>query len=244
MSPVPLHNILFLDIETVSQYPTYHEMTPEWKNLWDLKSVYLLRNRENETSETIYGRAAIYAEFGKIICISCGVIPPNCPEKKIIIKSFCGDDEKAVLVQFSEMLIKWTTDPAKYLCAHNGREFDFPFLCRRFIINQLPIPSVLQMSGKKPWEVNHLDTLELWKFGDYKSYTSLNLLAQSLNISTPKDDIDGSMVGTVYWIEKDLPRIVHYCQKDVVTVAQIYLKMNGESMIKEENIEIKDRVTN
>ena len=240
MSPVPLHNILFIDIETVSQYPTYNEMSEEWKGLWDLKSVYLLRNRENETSESIYGRAAIYAEFGKIICISCGVIPPNCPEKKFIIKSFCGDDEKVVLFQFSEMLNKWTTDNSKFLCAHNGKEFDYPFLCRRLIINHLPIPSALQMSGKKPWEVNHLDTLELWKFGDFKNYTSLNLLAQTLNISTPKDDIDGSMVGTVYWIEKNLPRIVHYCQKDVVTVAQIYLKMNGESLIKEENIEIKE----
>jgi len=240
MSPVPLHNILFLDIETVSQYPSYNEMSKEWKDLWDLKSVYLLRNRENENSESIYSRAAIYAEFGKIICISCGVIPSNSPEKKIIIKSFCGEEEKVVLFQFSEMLNKWTTDSSKYLCAHNGREFDFPYLCRRLIINQLPIPSVLQMSGKKPWEVNHLDTLELWKFGDFKSYTSLNLLAQTLNISTPKDDIDGSMVGTVYWFEKDLPRIVHYCQKDVLTVAQIFLKMNGESLIKEENIEIKE----
>ena len=240
MSPVPLHNILFLDIETVSQYPSYHEMPQEWRNLWDLKSVYLLRNRENENPESIYSRAAIYAEFGKIICISCGVIPPNCPEKKIIIKSFWGDDEKVVLVQFCEMLNKWTTDPSKYLCAHNGREFDFPYLCRRLIINQLPIPAVLHLSGKKPWEVTHLDTLELWKFGDFKNYTSLNLLAQTLNISTPKDDIDGSMVGTVFWIDKNLPRIVHYCQKDVVTVAQIYLKMNGESLIKEENIEIKE----
>jgi len=240
MSPVPLHNILFLDIETVSQYPSYNEMSKEWKDLWDLKSVYLLRNRENENPESIYSRAAIYAEFGKIICISCGVIPSNSPEKKIIIKSFCGEEEKVVLFQFSEMLNKWTTDSSKYLCAHNGREFDFPYLCRRLIINQLPIPSVLQMSGKKPWEVNHLDTLELWKFGDFKSYTSLNLLAQTLSITTPKDDIDGSMVGTVYWIEKDLPRIVHYCQKDVVTVAQIYLKMNGETLIKEENIEIKE----
>jgi predicted PolB exonuclease-like 3'-5' exonuclease len=240
MSRVPLHNILFLDIETVSQYPTYNEMSTEWKGLWDLKSVYLLRNRENETSESIYGRAAIYAEFGKIICISCGVIPPNCPEKKIIIKSFCGDDEKVVLFQFCEMLNKWTTDSSKYLCAHNGREFDYPFLCRRLIINHLPIPTILQISGKKPWEVNHLDTLELWKFGDFKNYTSLNLLAQTLSIPTSKDDIDGSMVGTVYWTEKNLPRIVHYCQKDVVTVAQIYLKMNGETLIKEENIEIKE----
>lgn len=240
MSPTPLHNILFLDIETVSQYPGYKEMPAEWQSLWETKSSFLLRNKTEETPETIYERAGIYAEFGKIICISCGVMPPNCPEKKIMIKSFWGDDEKMLLFQFSEMLNKWAADNTKFLCAHNGKEFDFPYLCRRLIINAMPIPHVLQLSGKKPWEVPHLDTLDMWKFGDFKNYTSLNLLAHALGIPTPKDDIDGSMVGGVYWNDKDLPRIVSYCQKDVVTVAQVYLRIHGESLIKQENIEIKN----
>lgn len=144
-----------------------------------------------------------------------------------------------MLYEFSEMLKKWSADGSKFLCAHNGKEFDFPYLCRRMVINQIAIPSILNMSGKKPWEVNHLDTMDLWKFGDFKNYTSLNLLAHSLGIQTPKDDIDGSMVWEVYWKEKNLPRIVTYCQKDVVTVAQIFLRMNGEPLIREENIEIK-----
>lgn len=235
----PVNNILFLDIETVPQYSSYAELPEEWKALWHLKAQYLLRNKEEETFEIIYPRAGIYAEFGKIICISCGCINASNAEKKITIKSFCGDDEKSVLIQFSEMLNKWAIDNSKYLCAHNGKEFDFPYLCRRLVVNTLPIPQILRLSGKKPWEVNHLDTLDLWKFGDYKSYTSLNLLANTLGIQTPKDDIDGSLVWEVYWIEKNINRIVAYCQKDVITVAQIFLRMIGEPLINNGNIEIK-----
>ena len=239
MSGFPINNILFLDIETVPQYPGYNEMPQEWKTLWGLKAQYLIRNKEDETFETIYPRAGIYAEFGKIICISCGVIQATGIDKKIIIKSFAGDDEKLVLHGFLEMIKKWAAGEPKYLCAHNGKEFDFPYLCRRLIIDNLPIPSLLNISGKKPWEINHLDTMDLWKFGDFKNYTSLNLLAHSLGIPTPKDDIDGSRVWEVYWKEKNLPRIITYCQKDVLTVAQIFLRMSGESLIKEDNIEIK-----
>ena len=239
MAAFPVNNILFLDIETVPQYSSYKELPEEWKALWGLKSQYLTRNKEDETVETIYPRAGIYAEFGKIICISCGFIQGGGVEKKIILKSFAGDDEKKLLYEFSAMINKWAADGTKSLCAHNGKEFDFPYLCRRLIINQLAIPPVLNMSGKKPWEVNHLDTMDLWKFGDFKNYTSLNLLAHALGIQTPKDDIDGSMVWEVYWKERNLQRIVTYCQKDVVTVAQIFLRMSGEPLIKNENIEIK-----
>lgn len=239
MLAYPFNNILFLDIETVPQHDGHENMPAAWKSLWEHKASYLIRNKETETAQTIYPRAGIYAEFGKIICISCGVILGSGADKKIVIKSFCGDDEKMVLQQFCEMINKWSTDNNKFLCAHNGKEFDFPYLCRRMVVNHLPIPHMLQMSGKKPWEIPHLDTMELWKFGDFKSYTSLNLLAHTLGINTPKDDIDGSKVHEVYWKEKNMPRIVTYCQKDVVTVAQIFLRMQGESLIKEENIEIK-----
>ncbi|MBS1631252.1 MAG: ribonuclease H-like domain-containing protein [Bacteroidetes bacterium] len=239
MAVLPVNNILFLDIETVPRYSSYSELPENWKSLWDHKASFLIRNKETETAESVYPRAGIYAEFGKIICIGCGIILGNGENKKISIKCFAGDDEHLLLTQFSEMLHKWSPNGAKYLCAHNGKEFDFPYLCRRFVVNRIPIPPVLQLSGKKPWEVNHLDTLELWKFGDFKSYTSLNLLAQTLEIATPKDDIDGSMVWEVYWKEKNLERIVVYCRKDVLTLAQIFLRMNGDSLIKSENIEIK-----
>jgi 3'-5' exonuclease len=239
MSGIPIGNILFLDIETVSQQPSFDLLPQEWKDLWTRKSEALLRNREDETAESIYGRAAIYAEFGKIICISCGVLQNSGAEKKILLKSFSGDNEKLLLTEFCDMLNKWAVGANKFLCAHNGKEFDFPYLCRRMVISHMRIPEMLQLSGKKPWEVNHLDTMELWKFGDFKSYTTLNLLAHSLGVPTPKDDIDGSMVGDVYWKEKNLQRIVTYCQKDVVTVAQIYLRLNGEALLRDENMEIK-----
>lgn len=239
MQPYPVNNILFLDIETVPQYSSYKEMPESWRSLWDIKAGYIIRNKEDETFDSVYPRAGIYAEFGKIICISCGFVQGQGDQKKIVLKSFSGDNEQLVLHEFAEMIRKWSAHEQRYLCGHNGKEFDFPYLCRRMIINNISIPSILNVSGKKPWEVNHLDTMELWKFGDFKNYTSLNLLAQALGITTPKDDIDGSMVWEVYWKEKNLERIVTYCQKDVVTVAQILLRMMGESLIRPENIEVK-----
>lgn len=234
-----LNNIIFLDIETVPQHASYHDMPVEWKMLWDHKAAYLVRNKDIETVETVYNRAGIYAEFGKIICISCGFIQGTGSAKKISLKSFYGDDEKAVLVQFAEMLGRWATDGNKFLCAHNGKEFDFPYLCRRMIIHNIPLPAILNIRGKKPWEVNHLDTMDLWKFGDYKTFTSLNLLALTLGIPSPKDDIDGSQVWQVYWNDKNLERIVTYCQKDVLTMAQVYLRLQGEELVHPENVEIK-----
>ncbi|HUR64923.1 MAG TPA: 3'-5' exonuclease [Chitinophagaceae bacterium] len=239
MASFPVNNILFLDIETVPQFPAYSFLPADWKQLWDTKSNSLIKYHEGETNESLYPRAGIYAEFGKIICISCGIVQGMGNQRKMILKSFAGNDERILLQEFNEMLVKWAGGEQKFLCAHNGKEFDFPYLCRRMIVHAVSIPPLLDISGKKPWEVCHYDTLELWKFGDFKSFTSLNLLAHTLGIATPKDDIDGSMVWEVYWKEKNLPRIIAYCQKDVVTVAQILLRMNGESLVKEENIEIK-----
>jgi uncharacterized protein YprB with RNaseH-like and TPR domain len=236
---IPIQNVLFLDVETVPQHISFDQLNEEWKKLWTLKAGAVLKNREVETVESIYNRAGIYAEFGKIVCISCGIVTGSENNRGMILKSFAGDDEKEILSAFSEMLTKWTANEQKFLCAHNGKEFDFPFVCRRLIINRLPIPLILNLAGKKPWEINHLDTMELWKFGDYKSYTSLNLLAHVLEVPTPKDDIDGSMVADVYYKEKNIDRITTYCQKDVVTVAQIFLRMCGEELIKESKIETK-----
>jgi Predicted exonuclease len=236
---VTLNNILFLDIETVPQYDSYDKLSDEWKALWDVKAAYLIRNKEEETVQSIYNRAGIYAEFGKVVCITCGIIQGNGPGKKLVIKSFAGDDEKEVLLQFADMLKRWVTEPNKNLCAHNGKEFDFPYLCRRMIIHNIPLPAILNTRGKKPWEVNHLDTMDMWRFGDFKTFTSLNLLACTLGIPTPKDDIDGSMVWEVYWKEKNINRIVTYCQKDVITLVQVYLRLSGEELIYGDNIEIK-----
>lgn len=237
MATFPINSILFLDIETVPQFPDYGQLPGEWKHLWDLKSNSLIKYHEGESNESLYPRAGIYAEFGKIICISCGVVQGTGEQRKITIKSFAGDDEKILLVQFAEMLNKWSAGEQKFLCAHNGKEFDFPYLCRRMIVHNISIPPLLNISGKKPWEVSHLDTLELWKFGDFKSFTSLNLLAFTLGVPTPKDDIDGSMVWKVYWEEKNIQRIVTYCQKDVVTVVRLIQHYMGIDSVADEGID-------
>src|SRR5579862_111715 len=239
MSIYPLHNILFLDIETVPQYDSFANVPEEWKKLWTKKAELIIRDKENDTPESIYHRAGIYSEFGRIICVSCGIISATGPEKKSILKSFFGEDEKRVLTEFCDMLSRWSADGNRYLCAHNGKDFDFPYLCRRLIINGMPLPALLNLAGKKPWEIPHLDTMDMWKFGDYKHFTSLDLLAQVLGIPTPKDEMDGSMVHEVYWKEKDLSKIVHYCQKDVITAAQIFLRLNNEPLIPSDQVEIK-----
>ncbi len=235
----PLNNILFLDLETIPQYPSFEDMPVEWQRLWALKSSFLLRGKELETESTVYPKAGIYAEFGRIVCISCGVLQGSGADRRILLKSFAGDNERTIIEEFSAMLIKWAAGEPKFLCAHNGKEFDFPYLCRRMIINGLPIPDILNTAGKKPWEVLHVDTMELWKFGDFKNFTSLNLLAHTLGVPTPKDDIDGSMVWEVYWKDHDLDRIVTYCQKDVVTTARVLLRMQHEPGISDEQIDIR-----
>ena len=227
-----LNNLLVLDIETVPQYSTYNQVPDNLKVLWDKKTLY---NRKEETAENFYKSAGIWAEFGKIICISVGIFTGG-KNTGLRIKSFAGDDEREVLISFSKMLKGQPN--TLVLCAHNGKEFDFPYLCRRMLIHGLMLPSQLEIAGKKPWEINHLDTMELWKFGDYKSYTSLNLLTTIFNIPTPKDDIDGSMVGDVYWKDNQLDRISTYCQKDVVATAQLLRRYRGEELIEEENITI------
>lgn len=233
LAHIDLLDVLVLDIETVPAFGSFGELPDNMKHLWDLKSAYQRRN--DESAEDFYPRAGIWAEFGKIVCISVGMFANK---QSFRVKSYYGDDEKELLSSFLSLL---ATQPKQlFLCGHNAKEFDFPYLCRRLLINGLNIPSQLDLSGKKPWEISHLDTMELWKFGDYKNYTSLNLLAAVLGIPTPKDDIDGSMVGDVYWQQKDLNRIKNYCQKDVVTTARILQKFKELPMLTEEQITYAD----
>ncbi|HPQ21243.1 MAG TPA: 3'-5' exonuclease [Saprospiraceae bacterium] len=230
-------NILFIDIETVPGCDAFESLPEELQALWLQKSKYL--TKENEEDNHYSDRAGIYAEFGKIICISVGYISQlDSGEKGMRLKSFYGDDEKEVLQDFSNLITKHYNNPSQcFICGHNIKEFDIPYICRRMLIHRLAIPSLLNISGKKPWEVKYLlDTLELWKFGDFKHYTSLNLLAAIFNIPSPKDDIDGSMVRDVYYEENDLERIVTYCEKDVVTVANVLLSMDGADTISYENV--------
>lgn len=219
-----LSKILFLDIETVSQYPAFEEAPKTHQDLWELKANFLMKEEEDSV-DSVYERAGIYAEFGKIVCISVGFINQNVAQADLRVKSFSGKDEKQLLESFAGLLDSHYNSPDHLLCAHNGKEFDFPYIARRMIINGVKIPKILNIMGKKPWEVGHLDTMQMWKFGDFKNYTSLKLLAHSFGVPSPKDDIDGSDVGRVFWEEDDLDRIVTYCEKDVLTLAKVYLKL-------------------
>lgn len=231
-------DILFIDIETAPQYPIFEDQPEAFQKLWEKKSMYF--RKEEQTAADVYERAGIYAEFGKIICISAGFITQKQGERFYRVKSFHDDDEKKLLSQFNQMLEKFTAYPGKRVCAHNGIEFDFPYIARRSIIHGLKLPKILDIAGAKPWEIKErlIDTMQLWKFGDYKNYTSLELLCAVFDIPTPKDDIDGSEVAHVYYVENDIDRIIRYCEKDTLALANLFLCYKREAIILPENIEI------
>ena len=228
MSEIKIEHILFIDIETVPIHYHYNELADTTRELWDKKMLYA----KDGTAEEQYAKAGIFAEFAKVICIGLGFMSGG----KFRTKAIAGDDEKEILTEFSQLLNQHFYKEEHLLCAHNGKEFDYPFLCRRLLVNQLPLPKLLQLQGFKPWNVKHLDTMEMWRFGDIKNFTSLNLLAHIFNVPSPKDDIDGSQIAEVYYEEKNIERIKTYCLKDVITLIRIYQCLKGLPPIKDEGV--------
>jgi len=238
-----LSKILFLDIETVPQCEYFGELSDEMQHCWTEKFVQLQKRMPDKyadlsVEQAFEKTAGIFSEFGKIICIAVGFIHNKNGIKSMRITSFANDDEKQLLADFRNLLVKTCKSSDDTLCGHNIKEFDIPYLCRRMIINEIALPRILNIAGKKPWEVQFFDTLELWKFGDVKNYTSLKLLAAILGIPTPKDDIDGSQVREVYYKERNIERIAAYCRKDVIATTQIFLRLNGFETIDSDSIEI------
>jgi DNA polymerase elongation subunit (family B) len=231
-------DVLFIDIETVSQTEKLDQLPAHLQKLWIKKASQIAG--KGETEEELFSRSGIYAEFGKIVCISAGKIYRKGEDRIFRVKSFYGSDEPALLKDFLRVLENFMANPQHRICAHNGQEFDFPYIARRTLINGLKLPPVFDIAGAKPWEIREclLDTLQLWKFGDYKHYTSLDLLCTIFNIPTPKDDIDGSQVGDVFYKEADYTRIARYCEKDTLAVAQLLLRYKGDPIIPQENFEI------
>lgn len=239
---IDFSSIIFLDIETASCVKDFASLSSEMKELWTRKCQVLLPQEKN-INEELAGkmfseRAAIYSEFGKVICACLGYLQTINGRRRLRIKSFSGENENTLLSRISEIFDNISEKSEKFLCAHNGKEFDFPYLSRRMIIQSVRIPKILRLHGKKPWDVRHLDTLELWKFGDRKAYTSLALLATVLGIPSPKTDMDGSRVSYTYWEEKNMEKIVSYCSRDVITLVQIFMRLCEKEIIKEEEIEI------
>ncbi len=235
LQKVNLDKVLFLDIETVPLQYNFEDLDESSAKLYLDKNKYI-QDRDGLTNEEVYQKAGIFAEFGKIVCISCGFVQQKREEKSIRIKSFANDDEVVLLKEFADLLNNHYLPPASILCGHNAKEFDFPYIARRMLINGIDLPDTLDIAGKKPWEISHLDTMELWKFGDYKHYTSLSLLCHVFDIPTPKDDISGADVARVYYEEKDLNRIIEYCQKDVIALIQLFLRFRNEEPVSEESI--------
>jgi DNA polymerase elongation subunit (family B) len=236
LDKVPLEKVLFLDIETVPQTYKFTDLEEETKHLFELKTRFM--QKEDKTFENLYDeRGSIYAEFGKIVCISVGYVHATHTGNEIRLKSFYHDDEETLLKQFTGLLNDHYNTPYHILCGHNAKEFDFPYICRRMLINGLKLPPTLDIAGKKPWEIPHLDTMELWKFGDFKAYTSLALLCHVFKIPTPKDDISGADVARVYYEENDLERIKVYCEKDVVALIQLFLRLKGDALVDEGDIQ-------
>jgi DNA polymerase elongation subunit (family B) len=242
---IDIAKVLFLDIECVSSVPAYEDLSEPLQQLWQVKCRQILRKPAEEITEEIASelfpeKAGIYAEFGKIVCISVGVVFRNKTDKQLQLrlKSFASKDEAKLLTDFSELVAQYYNNPnTHFFCGHNIKEFDIPYICRRMVINQLPFPNPLQIAGKKPWETKHLlDTLEYWKFGDYKNYTSLKLLAAVLDFPSPKDDIDGSEVGRVFWQDDELDRIALYCEKDVLATVQLFLRYCRMPILTEEQV--------
>jgi DNA polymerase elongation subunit (family B) len=230
-----LEKILFLDIETVPQAYQFEQLDDKSKALFEAKNRFQV-SPEKSIEQIFEDRGGILAEFGKIVCISVGMLHEGSQGKSIRLKSYYHDDEETLLKQFKRLLDDHYNTQYHVLCGHNSKEFDIPYICRRMLINGIALPSILQIAGKKPWEINHIDTMELWKFGDYKSYTSLSLLCHVMNIPTPKDDISGADVARVYYEENDLQRIMVYCEKDVVALIQLFLRLQGEPLVDEFHI--------
>lgn len=235
LKKVQVEKILFLDIETVPQTYEFEKLDEKTRELFEMKTRFM--QKDDKSFNDLYNeRGGIYAEFGKIVCISVGFVNDSTTGKQIRMKSFYHDDEETLLLQFKRLLEEHYNSPMSILCGHNAKEFDFPYICRRMLINGIELPPVLDIAGKKPWEINHLDTMELWKFGDFKAYTSLALLCHVFNIPTPKDDISGADVARVYFEENDLERIKVYCEKDVVALIQLFIKMTGGDLVDEGEI--------
>ncbi len=239
-------SILFFDIETVPATAQYSQLSERMQKEFRRKATYIAGKPSDELSDDevaalYFDRSGIYSEYGKIVCISAGVLfrRNGDQEYSVKINSWYGDDEELLLQDFGRLLQERYNEPGRHmLCGHNIKEFDVPYLCRRMLVNGIEIPDIIQIQGKKPWETEHLiDTMDLWKFGDRKNFTSLSLLTALFDIPTPKDDIDGSQVAGVYYHDADLGRIARYCEKDVLAVIQLLRKLKLQPIINPDNVQ-------
>ena len=252
ITPLDFGKILFLDIETVPCWEYYGQMEGHVKKLWDKKANGWkekdIQLAHLSCEELFYRRGGVYAEFGKIVAIGLGMLYIKRGEVRLRVKCISHPSEKVILSQFLQVLQTLETnlknkrasadkDSCALLCAHNGKEFDFPYIARRLLINGMRLPEALKLHSKKPWDIPHLDTMDLWRFGDYKTYTSLDLLAATFGVESSKTKMDGSQVCEIYYKEKNIEKIARYCSQDVITLVQVLLRMSGLAPVKLAHIE-------
>lgn len=256
-----LDRCIFIDIETVPEYENFEQVPERFKDLWVTKwgKIRKFRNKsiaelaehaqdpDSEFAEAaeFYREAGIFAEFGKIVCISLGrftTYDKARDQRKFRVTSFLSASEEDLLAEMENHIGRLSEkeiglgkfgkpeEKFKYcLVGHNIKEFDVPYLCRRMMVHGICLPEIVDCAGLKPWETpQFVDTMELWKFGDNKSFTSLDLLAARFGIESPKDDMDGSMVYQVFYESQDMDRLGRYCAADVVTCASLMLKWRQE----------------
>lgn len=241
LTHITLHRILFFDIETVPQYSNFSDLTADWQQLWDYRTHAYRAEEQSDLDAYYFEKAGVYAEFGKTICITAGILTRQTANQnwQLRLKTFAGDDERNLLEDFFALLERYfSTYTDAQLCGHHIKGFDIPFLCRRAIILGLPLPKILDANSLKPWEVPHLDTMLIWRFGDVRNMTSLHLLTQALGIPTPKQELNGSQIAAVYWQENDLNRIIRYNQQDVIALARVLMRFKGIPPLDDEQVVI------
>ena len=231
-----LKNIVFFDIETAGSHESLdalQEDNPLLATLWSKRCEYLREKFEENkdlTDEELYlNKAALHPEFNRIVCASFGRIAGDVDSTSMIIKSYSGDDESEILDGIDKVLTKFNK---MNLCGHNIKRFDIPVMGKRFLINGKKLPKSLMIYDSKPWELPFIDTSDIWSFGAWQEgFASLELIAASLKVPSPKDDIRGEDVHSVFWESSEHSRIAEYCAKDVKVLGDIMLKISGFSTL-------------
>ena len=224
-----IHKLLFVDIETVGvdeDLDSLHHTNPKLSKVWEETGWDYFKRKYSEDSELssnqmFVKRAALLPEFGKIVCISVGFIVPSGETK---LDSFYGD-EKNILISTSELLNR--VDKLGFvICGHNVKNFDLPYIAKRMLINNIPVPKILPNYTIKPWESRVLDTKEVWGFNSFGGLSSLNLVCTSLGLETSKEgEVNGSNMHKYYYDSNNIEKIKNYCEEDVKCTINLVKKL-------------------
>ncbi len=233
-----MRDVLYLELATAGRYRTLEEAPPGYQRLWGEWNAW----REEQPD---FGRAALYAEFGQVVGMSLGYHLEDGPQEEFRISSWVGD-EAAILGEFLRVVKSLTKSKRRLrICSHNGKSFDFPYLSKRLVARELELPEVMNIVGMKPWELPHLDTLELWRHGGgRRSYVGLELLAMTLGIELPYAWMDGSDIHTLFWSQEreEWERIGRQGALEVYLTAQVLRRLQHQAPLERESVRMRLRI--